>query len=148
MTLPTTSISWGLATELADRLAVALDPAKVYPYPPSERESAKEVVWLADRSSEVTVPVSTAARRQRDELVTLAWGVWVDGRRNVDDAASRFAEIVAVAENLCADDVFLGGLAGVTEAWLSEHRTETCEPTPTGAVCAGSFTIQVQTRLI
>lgn len=150
MTAPTTTIAWSTAKEIARLIGLHANCATITVWSawPGDKHVKPDMVWIEDlRAPTVNVPVSQAGRLQRDETVTMDVKVGVAGRRTVDDAMTRVAELVAAVQDTLAN---LTGTAitGVTGAEVVAYEMNADELNDGRWMATGSVSLTFEIRLL
>jgi hypothetical protein len=147
--VPATSVRWLVVSHLVDlfRAEGDLDGVLVEPGWPGDQRVRAETIWL-DRIDNVniTIPVMTGGRKQRDDMFTLPFQVRVAGRHDLDQTMARVMELLAAVENVLADDPTLGDFTGVVSAEITSER-QSVGTTPEGCIGFGEVIVTVHTRL-
>lgn len=145
----TTSIRWQATNQLVTllRSSPILSGVTVEPGWPGDRVPAAELIWLDEIDGQIAVPVMTGGRKQRADTFTLSIQIRVIGLGTLDETMSRLFELVAVVENLLADDTSLGNLDGVLSAELTNGR-QTSATFPEGPAAYGELILTIETRLL
>ena len=145
----TTSVRWQATEQVCSllRSAPALTGVTVEPGWPGDRVPAAQLIWFDEIDGPISVPVMTGGRKQRADTFTLSMQIRVIGLATLDETMSRLFEIVAVVENLLADDTSLGNLNGVLSAELTNGR-QTSAMFPEGPTAYGELILTIETRLL
>ncbi len=145
----TTSVRWQATEQVCAllRSAPALTGVTVEPGWPGDRVPAAQLIWFDEIDGPISVPVMTGGRKQRADTFTLSMQIRVIGLGTLDETMSRLFELVAVVENLLADDTSLGDLDGVLSAELTNGR-QTSAMFPEGPTAYGELILTIETRLL
>jgi hypothetical protein len=145
----TTSIRWQTCEQLVNllRASASLSGVTVEPGWPGDRVPVAQLIWLDEIDGQIAVPVMTGGRKQRADTFTLSIQMRVIGLGTLDETMTRLFELVAVVENLLANDTSLGSLDGVLSAELTNGR-QTSAMFPEGPAAYGELILTVESRLL
>lgn len=93
------------------------------------RQPPRDCVWIGEATGEQRVPNMRAGRKDREDRFRVA--VYCYSRRpghDASEAEERAEELAAVVDDVLAENVTLGGLAGLIHAVVGEVTGPDSEP--------------------
>lgn len=142
-----TSIRWTVTKHLVDLLRVDPDLAgvRIEPGYPGD-DVAPEMIWVYGLDGELSIPLMQAGRKQRDDRFEIPFSIAVNLNADLDTTFRRLTQIVAVIEDVLADDPSLGGIDGVIDAEITRERLS-CGPSHQLYMGLGEVVVSVHSRL-
>lgn len=147
--MASTANRWDVTVHLCD-LAGAhpnIGEAKAWPVWPGDKQVTSEMIVGDMIEGESSVPTMKAGRLHRDDRFTILFQFSVMSQKHsFEDAMGRLFELLAIFEDICADDSTLESFPGVVSAVVSTNRQWPVS-TPEGAIARGELTVDVHARL-
>jgi hypothetical protein len=143
----TTSIRWAVTKHLVDLLRADPDLAgvRVEPGYPGD-DAGAECVWVYGLDGDLSIPVMTGGRKQRDDRFEIPFQVAVQNNRDLDSTFTRLTQIVAAIEDVLANDPSMGGIDGVVSAEITRERLS-CGPSRQLWMGVAEVVVSVHSRL-
>lgn len=147
--MATTTIRWQVAKTIVDSLRNSGNLAGVLIEPgyPGAENLRPDSIWVDELEGDIDIPVYQGGRKQRDDKFTIPFEIRVVDRTDLDATQTRLSQIVAVFEDVFANDPSLGRMDGVVAAQIS-HERQTVGWIPDGPVGFAEITVSVHVRLL
>lgn len=147
--MATTNIRWAVVSKIVDLISSSPLTVGVTIAPgwPGDRDHLAQIIWIDDIDGTVQIPVMTGGRKQRNDDFDVPIQFQVIGMVNLADTMARISELVAIVENLLADDTSLDDLDGVMSAEITRERMTSAVVTE-GPVGFAEVVVSVSTRLL
>ena len=149
--MATTSIRWAAVQRIVDLIEADADiddtAVSVQPGWPGDRIVQKQLIWIDEITGDTRIPVMVGGRKERDDVFEITLYFRIAGLFDLSATMDRTFELVAIAEDILANDTSLGGLDGVISAEITSERMS-CAMFPEGPVAFAELTIQVSSRLL
>jgi len=117
-----TTIRWALAKHFITKLRAlpALEDVQIEPGFPGDTQEP-DSIWISELDGDLEIPVSKAARMQRDDKFTIPFEFRVAGRVDLDETMTRLSVLVAALEELLATDPGLENFDGLIDAEINSE---------------------------
>jgi hypothetical protein len=149
--MATTSIRWEACKRIVSLIEADQDiedtAVSVQPGWPGDRIIQKELIWIDEITGDTRIPVMTGGRKERDDEFEITLNFRVVGLHDLEDTMDRIFALVAIVENILADDTSLDALDGVLSAEITSQRMS-CAMFPEGPVAYAELKIQISSRLL
>lgn len=147
--MATTSIRWAVVDELVTRVTTAVDDPLVVVSAgfPGDMAQRAELIFVQGITSEVSTPVMSAGRRQRDDVFTIDLAVAVSGKRDLQVTYQRLEELCGHVEDVLADDHDFTAMDGLLDIGL-EGVVSNAERSSDGFFGVAVMRITAHSRLI